>query len=220
MPHILPSGSISCLIFLLLFATSINSQLLQKRYPVRLPVALNPLVGLKRRRGGRHVIGQSNDPLLPVPGPRGGNVVLCAAISEHGVLRSTSNNAWYWAQFEPIWTVSKQEFGPAGRARGSVNGDGQSGLELQLMKIVEGFRKCFLAIKKRFYFSLSQRMPLVKSAVRCLVTESWIIAVGLKVLVNRRFTRHLSTAAAFCRPQFISNVRLNPVCALSGCVLK
>lgn len=106
MPHILPSGSVSCFIFLLLFATSINSQLLQKRYPVRLPVALNSLVRLKRRRRGRHVIGQSNDPLLAVPGPRGGNVVLCAAISEHGVLRSTSNNAWYWAQFEPFQSKS------------------------------------------------------------------------------------------------------------------
>lgn len=101
MPHILPSGSISWFIFLLLFATSrcsINSQLLQKKLPRQAPGCVEPFVRLKRQRTGRHVIGQRAT--VAVPGHRGGNVVLCAAISEHGVLHSTSNNVWYWAQFE------------------------------------------------------------------------------------------------------------------------
>lgn len=87
MTRILPLSSVSWFILLLHIdhfcvtesATSwcpINSQLLQKKkkkkVPVRLPVGSNSQC---EGREGRHVIGQ-----------RAAVVVLCAAISEHGVL--------------------------------------------------------------------------------------------------------------------------------------
>lgn len=43
----------------------------------------------KRRRRGRSVIGQRA--IVGVPGQRGGNVTLCAAISNHGVVHHHAN---------------------------------------------------------------------------------------------------------------------------------
>ncbi len=43
----------------------------------------------KRRRRGRNVIGHRA--IVCVPGQRGGNVTLCAAISNHGVVHHHAN---------------------------------------------------------------------------------------------------------------------------------
>ena len=51
----------------------------------------------KTRRHGRDVIGQR--PITNVPGQRGDNITMCAAITQNGVLHTGSVQHWPYAHF-------------------------------------------------------------------------------------------------------------------------
>lgn len=126
MSHILPSGSISWFIFLLLFATSrcsINSQLLQKKVTPsgsRLCWTLCPTKKAEERPARDWPTSHccSTWP----------SWWQCGIMCCHQRTWGSPLNIQQRLVLSTIWTVSKQEFGLAGRARGSVNGVWQLGL--------------------------------------------------------------------------------------------